>query len=291
MKVWLNGEIVEDPKVPITCHALHYGTSVFEGIRCYESVDGRLGIFRLKDHVKRFFYSASVLRMKINFSQEDLIKACKEVVKINDLKDCYIRPIAFYNFGRIGLDVRNQNADVAVFAIEFPKYLGEEVVSVKISSYRRIHPNTFKVDAKIGGYYVNSVLATLEAKEFGFDEALLLDYEGNIAEGPGENIFFIKGDKLITPPAISILPGITRDSVIAFARDLGYEVEIRNVHVTELELFDEAFFTGTAAEITPIKRINRIEYSTKKSREIQNYYQKIVRGEIEKYLHWIDFIE
>ena len=171
----------------------------------------------------------------------------------------------------------------------FPKYLNEEV-KVIISSYKRISPYQTFVNAKIGGHYVNSVLSTIEARKKGFDEALLLDMEGYIAEGPGENIFFIRDNVLYTPTEHSILPGITRDTVIKFAKDLGYEVVIRPINVYELEYFEEVFFTGTAAEITPIKQINDIKYSTKKSREIRVYYLKIVLGKVEKYLDWIDVL-
>ncbi len=290
MKVWYNGEMVEDPKIPITCHTLHYGTGVFEGIRCYKLANGKRGIFRLKDHIKRFFFSAKVLGMNLDFSEEELIEACKQVIRENGLDDAYIRPIAFYNFGKIGLNVLSQKADVAVFAIEFPKYLGDDV-RVKISSYHRMNRLITNPEAKICGHYFNSVLATIEAREFGYDEALMLDLDGNVAEGPGENIFFIKDDKLITPPTGSILAGITRDTVLKFAEELGYTAEVRTVSVHELPCFDEAFFTGTAAEITPIKEINNIQYSTTRAKEIQKYYQKVVRGEIEKYAGWIDLVE
>ncbi len=290
MKVWYNGSVVEEPRIPITCHALHYGTGVFEGIRCYKLTNGKRGIFRLSDHIKRLFLSAKVLKMDIKFAESEIREACKIVIKENGLSDAYIRPIVFYNFGRIGLNVLKENVDVAVFAIEFPKYLEEEV-RVKISSYRRMNHLFTNPEAKISGHYFNSVLATLEAKEFGYDEALMLDSEGNIAEGPGENIFFIKGETLITPPSGSILQGITRDTVLKFAKDLGFRTIIRNVSVHELECFDEAFFTGTAAEITPIKEINSIKYATSLSKKIQKYYQKIVRGEIEKYEKWIEAVE
>ncbi len=291
LKVWYNGKIVEDPTVPITCHALHYGTAVFEGIRCYRLTGGELGIFRLRDHIDRFFRSARVLRMNIKFTREELMNACKKVVVENDLDDAYMRPIAFYNFGRIGLNVKNENVDVAVFAINFPSYLGNNAVRVKISSYRRIHPMISDPRAKLSGHYLNSVLATLEAREMGYDEAIMLDLEGNIAEGPGENIFFVKDNVLVTPSSDSILEGITRDSVIKLANDLGFEVQIRNVSVHELECFDEAFFTGTAAEITPIRQINNITYRVEASKEIQKYYMDIVRGKVEKYLNWIEIVK
>jgi branched-chain amino acid aminotransferase len=291
LKVWYNGKIVEDATVPITCHTLHYGTGVFEGIRCYKLENGKNGVFRLKDHIKRLLYSASVLKMKIPFSEEELINACKEVVIANNLEDAYIRPIAFYNFGKIGLNVMKQNVDVTVFAIHFPKYLGAESIKVKISSYGRISPLITEPRAKITGHYLNSVLATMEAKAMGYDEALLLDMDGNVAEGPGENIFFVKDNILVTPSSGSILEGITRDSVMKFASDLGLKVEVRNVSVHELECFDEAFFTGTAAEITPIRQINDITYSIDVSKKVQKYYLDIVRGKVKKYLDWIDVIE
>ncbi len=291
LRVWYNGKIVENACVPITCHTLHYGTGVFEGIRCYRLVDGRRGIFRLEDHIKRFFYSASVLKMKIPFSMEELKEACKMAVIENGLDDAYIRPLAFYNFGKIGLNVLEEKVDVAVFAIRFPKYLSHESVRVKISSYKRISPLITQPRAKLTGNYLNSVLATMEARGMGYDEALLLDHYGNIAEGPGENIFFIKDDTLITPALENILEGITRDTVLSFAPELGMRVEIRNVSVHELECFDEAFFTGTAAEITPIREINGINYNVEISKKIQRHYLDIVRGKVKEYLDWIDMVE
>ena len=294
MRVWLNGEFVDEEKakVPITCHALHYGTSVFEGIRSYKLDSGEIGIFRLKEHIDRFFNSMKALRMKVDFSKEEVMEACMDAVIENDLEDAYVRPVAFFNFGNIGLDVENAHVDVAVFAIPFPKYLGDKAVSVKISSFRRISNKAFKVEAKVGGHYVNSVLAHLDASLFGYDEALLLDEAGFVAEGPGENVFFVKGNTLYTPRADNILNGITRQSVIEFSQNLlGLEVEERHIWHREIKDFEEAFFTGTAAEITPIKRIGDHEFSDFKITErIKSTFYDIVRGRVEEYKHWLSVI-
>ncbi len=293
-KVWFNGELknYEEVKVPIDTHALHYGSSVFEGIRAYQTKDGRVAVFRNVDHVNRFFYSMETLRMKPKFSKEEIREAIKEVVRANNLKDCYIRPIAFYSKGGIGLDPRKNEVDIAIFALPWGKYLKEEVRAT-IVSYAR--PNSLITNpwAKIGGMYVNSILATLEAKERGYDEALMLDLNGYLAEGPGENVFLIYKEKklAVTPPQGSILPGITRDTIMRVLReDFGFTVIERNVTVNEIFDADELFFVGTAAEVTPIKEVDGQEFETEFGKQLSEYYQKIVRGEIEKYLDWLDFV-
>jgi len=293
MKVWFNGEIKDynEVMVPIDSHALHYGTSVFEGIRAYETDKGT-AIFRLKDHIRRFFYSMETLRMKVNFSFNDIVEGCKAVVKINNLKNAYIRPIAFYSEGGIGLDPRKNKVNVVIFAIPWGKYLENEV-RVTIVSLRR--PNNLITNplAKIGGIYVNSVLATLEAKEKGYDEALMLDLNGYLAEGPGENVFLIYKDlKLaVTPPLGSILPGITRDTIITILKEeFSYKVIERNVTKEEIFQADEIFFTGTAAEVTPIKEVDGKIYSTEFGKKLQEFYKLVVTGKVEKYNHWLDFV-
>jgi len=293
-KVWFNGKLLdyEEVKVPIDTHALHYGSSVFEGIRAYETKDGRVAVFRNVDHVNRFFYSMETLRMKPKFTKEQIREAIKEVVRVNNLKDCYIRPLAFYSTGGIGLDFRKNNFDIAIFAIPWGKYLKEEV-RVTIVSYAR--PNSLITNpwAKIGGLYVNSSLATLEAKDRGYDEALMLDLNGYLAEGPGENVFLIYKDKklAVTPPQGSILPGITRDTIMTILREeFGYTVVERNVTVNEIFDADELFFTGTAAEVTPIKEVDGQEFETSFGKKVAEAYQKVVRGEMEKYKYWLDFV-
>jgi len=294
-KVWFNGNIVDydEVKIPIDTHALHYGSSVFEGIRAYQTKNGKVAVFRNLDHVKRFFYSMETLRMKPKFSIEEIRNAIKEVIKVNNAKDCYIRPIAFYSTGGIGLDPRKNNVDIAIFVVPWGKYLKEEV-RVTIVSYAR--PNSLITNpwAKIGGMYINSILATLEAKERGYDEALMLDLNGYLAEGPGENVFLIYKDKnlAVTPPQGSILPGITRDTIMKMLREeFGFTVIERNITINEIFDADELFFVGTAAEVTPIKEVDGTEFNTKFGRELAKLYEKVVRGELDKYLEWLDFVE
>ena len=291
--VWFDGEFLEKERVslPLDCHALHYGSAVFEGIRAYVLKSGRVGIFRGKDHFKRFLNSAKALRMDVKQSWEELLEATKRLISMNGVADYYIRPIAFYCEGGIGLDPRKNKVRVGIFLVRWGKYLQEEV-RVKVSSYRR--PNALITNpwAKISGIYVNSILATLEARELGYDEALMLDLNGYIAEGPGENVFFVRKDERIayTPPQGSILPGITRDTVRVLLEDMGYRVLEKNILLEDLPSFDEAFFVGTAAEVTPIREINGIKYQTSFSRKVREVYLKVVRGELEKYAYWVDLV-
>lgn len=293
--VWLNGKFIPFKKaqVPLLTHSLHYGSAVFEGIRCYDTRKGP-AIFRLKDHIDRLFHSAAVLGMKITFTKKEIIKAIKETVKKNNLKECYIRPIVYYG-EKMGLFPLGAPLHFAIAAWPWGKYLNKESVAVKVSSFIRLHPHSSIMTAKISGHYFNSILASLEAKKAGFDEALLLDSSGNIAEGPGENIFFIRNKSVITPQKRTILPGITRDSIITIAKDLGYRITEKNIKPTELKNFSEVFFTGTAVEINAIGRINNIEFNSgeegKITKKIKNIYLKIVHGEIKKYEKWLDYIK
>lgn len=289
---WLNGKLIKskEAKINILSHCLHYGSGVFEGIRCYQTKNGP-AVFRLKDHLKRLIRSASFLYIKVNFSLEEIKKAVFEVIKKNKLKECYIRPIIFYGEGKMGLDPKGAEINFGIFVWPWGKYL-KESAKVAISKFIRLHPKSIISEAKICGYYVNSILATKEAKKRGYDEAVLLDYKGFVAEGPGENIFIVNKKTLYTPKKNSILPGITRDSVIKFSKDLGYKVIEKNISKKELYNCKEAFFTGTAAEITPICQIDKYKKKVGPiSLEIKDKYQKIVRGEEKKYLNWLDFVE
>lgn len=294
-KIWLDGKLVDfsEAKIHILTHSLHYGGGVFEGIRAYSTSQGP-AVFRLKEHIERFFTSASFLGMKIPFSKEEIKKAILETIKINELKECYIRPIAFFGEG-MGLNPIGLPVKVAIAVWPWGAYLGEkETVSVKISKFIRLHPKSVVPQAKISGYYVNSILASLEAKNSGFDEALLLDFEGFVAEGPGENIFIVKEKKLYTPPPERILPGITRASVIEIAKDLGLAVEEKMLTVEELKSADEAFFSGTAVEICPIGKIDDTIINQQKigeiTQKIKDIYLRAVRGKEEKYLKWLTFV-
>ncbi|MCA9459353.1 MAG: branched-chain amino acid transaminase [Nanoarchaeota archaeon] len=288
-QVWLNGNLIDykDAKIGILTHSLHYGSSVFEGIRAYKTDNGP-AIFRLKEHIERLFYSAECLFMKIPFSKEELIEATKKVINTNNLKSAYVRPIVYYGDESMGLNPSSNKVHVAIIAWEWGKYL-HDTVRVKFSSIKRISEQTTKVDAKIGGHYINSILATLEAKKLGFDEALLLDHEGNIAEGPGENIFFIKDKTLYTPQLGKILKGITRDSIIQIAKDLDYEVIERRISPYEISAFDSAFFLGTAAEVTPISEISGTKFNVKKVNEIKNKFFEIVAGKDKAYDFWLSY--
>lgn len=299
-KIWMDGELIpwEEAKVHVLTHTLHYGLGVFEGIRCYLCKDGRSGIFRLEAHVKRLFESALIGEIEIPFSQAEIMEACKEVVRTNGLTEAYIRPIVFIGEGVMGVHPHDNPIRVAIIAWRWGAYLGEEALKkgtrVKTSSYTRHHVNVMMTKAKICGNYVNSVLAKREAARLGYDEAILLDTEGYVAEASGENIFLVKDGIIKTTPPTSILPGITRDSVIQIARDKGYTVIEERFTRDELYTADEVFFTGTAAEVTPIREIDDRPVGKgipgSVTRELQETYFKVVRGEIERYRHWIDYL-
>ena len=297
LKVWLDGEIIEykDAKVPILTHSLQYGSGIFEGIRVYDTVNGP-AIFRLDDHINRFFGSAKIYYMNLKFSSEEIKNAIINVVKANDLKSCYIRPFAFYNDDSIGLSPFNKKISVFIAAVPFKEYLTElNGVRCKISSWKRISSNILPVKAKASGNYLNSIIAHLEARYSGYDEAIMLAENANIAEGPGENIFIVKNRKVISPGTNSdILEGITRDTVLKISKDLGYEVLERDMHKEELYISDEVFFSGTAAEITPIVEIDGIKIGDGKpgniTLSIKERYMEIVHGKIKAYYNWLTFI-
>lgn len=296
-KIWLDGKFIDwqEAKIHILTHTLHYGGGVFEGIRAYQTKKGT-AVFRLKEHIERFFYSASCLEMKLPFSKKEIEKAILETIHINELKECYIRPLAFFGYGKMGLHPADIPINIAITVWPWGAYLGEkETVSVKISQYLRLHPQSIISQAKICGYYVNSILSSLEVKKLGFDEALLLDFEGYIAEGPGENIFMIKNNELYTPSLGTILPGITRDSIIKIAKDLNILVKEKKITPQEIKLADEVFFTGTAVEVCPIGKIDEILINQEKigkiTKKIKNIYNRVVRGQEKKYQKWLTLIK
>jgi branched-chain amino acid aminotransferase len=291
--IWLNGKFVrwEKAKIHILTHALHYGSGAFEGIRCYNTKNGP-AVFRLKEHIDRLYNSAKSLRMKIPFSKKEFKEAIIKLIKLNKIKECYIRPIVFYGYGKMGLNPKGIPIDCAIIVWPWGKYLKDKV-KVKISRFIRLHPKSVVSSAKICGYYVNSIFATFEAQ--GFDESLLLDYRGFVAEGPGENIFIVKNKMLYTPKLESILPGITRDSIIKIAKDMKIKTVEKDISVKELKNSDEAFFTGTAAEISPIVQINDTIINNGKIGEItkalkEKFYQ-IIHGENPKYKKWLTFVK
>ncbi len=292
--IWFNGKIIssEKAKISVVNHGLHYGSSVFEGIRCYNTKNGP-AVFRLKDHIDRLFFSSKAMGMKILFSKQDLIFAIKELIKKNNFKECYIRPIFFYG-EKMGLLPVKADVYACIIAWPWGKYLSKESVSVKTSSIMRIHPNSSIMEAKISGHYSNSIIASLEALKSGYDEALLLDYKKNIAEGPAENIFFVRGKIIETPKRRAILPGITRDSVIKIAKNFGYIVKEKDIKIKDLKNYDEAFFTGTAVEICNISKIDDLFFEFKKEESVvkkfKMEYEKIIHGENKKYLKWLDYL-
>jgi branched-chain amino acid aminotransferase len=293
-KIWMDGKFVKwrDAKVHVLTHTLHYGMGVFEGIRFYETPAGP-AVFRLDAHIDRLYRGAETCFMKVPFSKEEFTRACLETIRVNKLREGYIRPIIFYGYGTMGVSPSGCPVSCAIAVWPWGKYLGEGEVKVKVSSFSRIHPKCTHADCKICGHYVNSIFASAEAKRAGFTEALLLDCEGNIAEGPGENLFIVRKGIIRTPPLGKILPGITRDSVIALAKDLGYKVQEEDLRLSDLKGADEAFFTGTAAEVTPIAQVD--DHRMKKpfgevTRRLQEEFFAIARGKNGKYSGWLTYV-
>src|SRR5918994_2349590 len=283
--IWMNGKLVnwEDATVHVASHGLHYGSGVFEGVRAYET-DGGSAIFRLTDHLRRLHDSARLLGMRLPYSVEELRLAAIELVAANGLAECYLRPIAFYGFGELGVSARGNPVDVAIISWPWGAYLGEDGqrngIRAKISSWERVGPNVIPHAAKATGIYVNSMLAVNEALDAGYDEAILLTADGYVADGSGENVFVVR-DGIVSTPSLSasILPGITRDSVISIARSLGYTVDERNLIRSDLYLADEVFMTGTAAEVTPLRSVDDVELGVGPVTEsIRDEYLRCVRG-------------
>jgi branched-chain amino acid aminotransferase len=296
-KIWMNGELVDwaDAKIHVGAHGLHYGTGVFEGIRCYETPKGP-AVFRLTDHIKRLDASARLLNMALPYSVEEIRDACLEVIGVNGLPECYIRPFAFYGYGELGVSSAGNPVEVVIMSWPWGTYLGDDGmkngIRCKISSWKRVGANTIPHAAKATGIYLNSMLAVMEANRAGYDEAILLTDDGFIADGSGENVFAVKDGKISTPPlSTSILPGITRDSLIQIAQDLGYTVEERNLIRTDLYLADEIFMTGTAAEVTPIRSVDDQEVGPpgEITLKLQKAYLDTVRGGGERWSHWLEF--
>ena len=292
----MDGKLVpwKEAKIHVLTHTFHYGAGVFEGIRCYETDKGTT-IFKLKEHIDRLYYSADTLKMKIPFSKEEFIKAVKETVKANNLKVGYIRPICFFGYGKMGLDPKGAPVNCAIAVWPWGKYLGEGTVKVKTSKYIRTHPKSTHVEAKICRHYVNSIFASVEVKEEGYEEALLLDYRGNVAEGPGENFFIIKDGKLLTPPLGTILKGITRASIIEIAKDQGIKVEEKPLKLEDVYNADEAFFTGTAAEVTSIESVDDKTIGKEApgpiTTKLKDLFMDIVHGRNKKYEKWLSYVE
>ena len=299
-KIWFDGELIrwEDAKVHVLTHALHYGTAYFEGIRCYELADGRSAIFRLAEHMRRLADSGKILGFPMPFSEAEVCRAAIDVVRANHLKQCYIRPLAFVGLGELGLYAPNNPVSVCIAVWPWGAYLGDEGlqkgIRAKVSSYTRHHVNVMMTKSKGAGNYINSVLAKHEVKKAGYDEAIMLDAEGYVSEASGENIFMVRDRRIKTTPLTSILPGITRDSIITLARDKGYEVVEERFTRDELYIADEAFFTGTAAEITPIREVDGRQIGNGKpggiTKRLQDRFFDIVKGKDQKFSNWLDYI-
>lgn len=296
--VWMDGKLVpwDEAKVHILTFTLHYGTGVFEGIRAYETKRGP-AIFRLTDHIERLFRSAKIHMIEVPFSPEELIEACKETVRVNELPACYVRPIVYLGYGEMGLNPIGAPVNVAIAVWPWGAYLGEEGIAkgvrTKISSWKRYDPNILPLAAKATGQYINSSLAKVEAIKSGYDEAILLNPEGYVADASGENVFAIRDGVLATPPlSAGPLGGITRDSIMRIATDLGVPVEERNLIRTDLYTADEAFLTGTAAEVAPIRSVDERNLGDPGpiTKKIQEVFFAAVKGEVEQYSAWNEYV-
>jgi branched-chain amino acid aminotransferase len=302
-KIWLDGELVDWDKarIHVLTHSLHYGSGVFEGIRAYPTSRG-VAVFRLTDHINRLFNSAKIFMIDVPFSPDELVAASKELVRANGLDDgCYIRPIVYLGYGEMGLNPLPCPVSVAIAAWPWGTYLGDEGVAngirLKVSTWKRHDPNAVPTAAKGTGMYVNSSLAKVEALKAGYDEAVLLASDGRVSECTGENIFVVQGRRVVTPPTSEsgALAGITQDSVKAIATDLGYEYVTEALIRTDLYTADEAFLTGTAAEVVPIREVDDRPVGTGRpgpvTKQIQDTYFAAVRGEVDRYKDWLEHVE
>jgi len=288
----------DEANIHVLTHTLHYGLGVFEGVRCYASAHGKSAIFRLKEHTDRLFESAHISQIDIPFSRNEISEATLEVLRVNNLKEAYIRPIVFIGDGEMGIYVKDYNVRVAIAAWPWGAYLGEEGIKkgirIKVSSFTRQHVNISMTKAKVCGNYVNSIMAKREAILAGYNEALLLDNEGYVSEGSGENIFIAKGGVVKTTPCTTVLSGITRDTVMKILQDEGITVKEERFTRDELYTAEEAFFTGTAAEITPIREVDDRAIGTGLpgdiTKKVQEVYFRTVKGEEEKYKDWLSYL-
>jgi branched-chain amino acid aminotransferase len=295
-KIWMNGELIDwaDAKIHVGSHGLHYGSGVFEGIRCYETEKGP-AVFRLTDHLQRLSDSARLLYMELPYGVEELREASFELIAVNGLPECYLRPICFFGYGELGVSSAGNPVETVIMSWPWGAYLGEDGlkngIRAKISSWQRIGANVIPHVAKATGVYLNSMLAVTEANRAGYDEAILLTAEGYVADGSGENIFVVKDGVIRTPPlSTSILPGVTRNSIIQIAQDLGHPVEETNLIRSDLCLADEVFMCGTAAEVTPLRSVDDVEIGVGPvTLELQAAYLDTVRGRSERWGQWLEY--
>jgi branched-chain amino acid aminotransferase len=296
--IWMNGKLMpwDEARIHVLSHVVHYGSSVFEGIRCYDTKRGP-AVFRLREHVRRLFDSAKIYRMPIPYSVDRIVAACLETVKANGFRACYIRPVAFRGYGDVGLNPQGCPVDVAIAVWGWGAYLGSEAlergVDVQVSSWTRLAPNTLPAMAKAGANYANSQLIKMEALANGFAEGIALDTQGYVSEGSGENLFLVRDGKIATPPlGASVLPGITRASVIVLAREMALELVEERVPREALYLADELFFTGTAVEITPVRSVDRIEVGPGRpgpvTKRIEAAFRAILSGEADDRHGWLE---
>lgn len=294
-KIWMDGKIVDwnECKFHGLSYSLHYGVAAFEGIRFYEAGKGT-AIFRLKDHINRLLNSAREFDIKVKYSSKELQDAVKNIVKISAFKAGYIRPIILYGSTKLSVHSEDNEVNTVIAVLPWGKYLKHKSIKIRCSSYLRHNPKSLPMNAKISGYYVNSVLAVREATKNGYDEALMLDYNGNVAECAAENFFVVKNDKLITPPLGTILPGITRDSIISIAKDNGITIKEETFKLDKAKNADEVFLTGTAAEITPVRQIDSTIISNGKlgpvTSKLQKMFKEIVSGKNKKYDKWLEYV-
>ena len=298
--VWLDGNFIpwDQAQVHIMTHSLHYGLGVFEGIRAYHCQDGRTAIFRLKEHIRRLFDSAHIMQMDIPFSPAAIEAVCSEILWVNEQKEAYLRPLVFVGDGAMGLHPQDNPIRVAVISWVWGAYLGDEGlkqgIRAKVSSFARHHVNVMMTSAKATGNYVNSILAKREATSLGYDEAILLDTNGYVAEASGENIFIIRDGAIKTPPVTAVLPGITRDCVITLARDLGIPVIEETFSRDEIYLADEVFLTGTAAEVTPVREVDNRRIGPGHpgpiTLKLQQSFFAVVKGQEPRYQRWLTYI-
>ena len=299
-KIWMDGRLIpwDEAKIHVLTHTLHYGLGIFEGIRCYLCHDGTSAVFRLKEHIDRFFDSGLIGGLTIPYSKKEIVGACKETLRANGLKAGYIRPLAFIGEGVMGVYPGDNPIQVAIITWSWGAYLGEEAlekgIRAKVSSYTRHHVNVMMTKAKIAGNYVNSVLAKREVMKLGYEEALMLDTEGYISEGSGENVFIVRNGVIKTTPLTSILSGITRNSVIQIAKSRKIPIVEEKFTRDELYTAQEAFFTGTAAEITPIREVDDRQIGEGKpgpvTKELQAVFFDIVKGKNPEFREWLDYL-
>jgi branched-chain amino acid aminotransferase len=300
-KIWFNGQLIpwDEAQVHVLTHTLHYGVAVFEGIRCYQCEDGSSALFRLGDHIARLLDSAKIMQMEVPFSHEEICEAVINTLRANKIAEGYVRPLAFIGDGVIGVYPSTNPVHLAIVTTKWGAYLGEDAlqkgVKVRTSSFTRHQVNSVMTKAKCSGNYVNSVLAKKEALEGGYEEAMMLDPDGYVAEASGENVFIVKKSVLRTTPEGPILPGLTRDSIITLARDMGYQVIERRFTRDEVYVADEAFFTGTAAEVTPIRELDHrvigVGEAGPVTKLLQQEFFQIVHGENLKYAGWLTHYE